>query len=93
MIHTLVSTLLLWKFTIAYVDPRAYCAFFAQNAVILINLTPYHDRDMPDKNLHSSVGGMTGDKVRVSSAGHDRQLEDPERTMAIYLCDDDRVHR
>ena len=44
--------------------------------------TPF--RDMPDENLHSSVGGMTRDKVRVSSAGHDRQLEDPERTMAIY---------
>ena len=32
---------------------------------ILINLnsTPYRDRDMPDENLHSSVGGMTRDKV------------------------------
>ena len=52
--------------------------------MILINSTPYRDRDMPDEILHSSVGGMTRDKVRVSSAGHDRQLEDPERTMAIY---------
>ena len=49
--------------------------------MILINSTPYCDRDMPDEILHSSVGGMTRDKVRVSS---DRQLEDPERTMAIY---------
>ena len=47
--------------------------------MILINSTPYHDRDMPDKNLHSSVGGMTRDKVRVLSAGRDRQLEDPQK--------------
>ena len=52
--------------------------------MILINSTPYRDCDMPDENLHLSVGGMTRDKVRVSSARHDRQLEDPERTMAIY---------
>ena len=31
--------------------------------MILINSTPYRDRDMPDKNLHLSVGGMTRDKV------------------------------
>ena len=37
--------------------------------MILINSTPYRDRDMPDENLHSSVGGMTHDKVRVLSAG------------------------
>ena len=47
--------------------------------MILINSTPYHDRDMPDKNLHLSVGGMARDKVWVSSAGHDRQLEDPRK--------------
>ena len=52
--------------------------------MILINSTSYRDRDMPDEILHSSVGRMTRDKVRVSSAGHDRQLEDLERTMAIY---------
>ena len=45
--------------------------------MILINSTPYCDHDMPDKNLHLSVGGMTCDKVWVSSAGPDRQLEDP----------------
>ena len=47
--------------------------------MILINPTPDHDRDMPDKNLHSSVGGMTRDKVQVSSE-HDRQL------WQIFLC-------
>ena len=45
--------------------------------MILSNSTPYHDHDMPDENLHSSVGRMTHDKVQVSSAGCDRQLEDP----------------
>ena len=47
--------------------------------MISINSTPYRDRDMPDENLHSSVGGMTRDRVRVSSAGCDRQLEDPRK--------------
>ena len=47
--------------------------------MILINSTPYRDRDMPDENLHSSVGGMTRDKVRVSSAGRHRQLEDARK--------------
>ena len=46
---------------------------------ILINSTPYRDRDMPDENLHSSVGGMTRDKVWVSSAGRHRQLENPRK--------------
>ena len=50
-----------------------------QYCMILINSTPYHDRDMPAKNLHSSVGGMTRDTVRVSSAGHDRQLKGPRK--------------
>ena len=45
--------------------------------MILMNLTPYCDHDIPDENLHSSVGRMTCDEVRVSSAGCDRQLEDP----------------
>ena len=48
--------------------------------MILINSTPYRDRDMPDENLHSSVGGMTHDKVQVSSAERDRQLRQ------IFLC-------
>ena len=47
--------------------------------MISINSTPYRDRDMPDENLHSSVGGMTRDRVRVSSAGCERQLEDPRK--------------
>ena len=34
--------------------------------MILINSTPYRDCDMPDENLHSSVGC-------------DRQLEDPRK--------------
>ena len=31
--------------------------------MILINSTSYCDHDMPDENLHLSVGGMTCDKV------------------------------
>ena len=47
--------------------------------MIFINLTPCRDCDMPDENLHLSVGGMTHDKVWVLSAGCDRQLDDPQK--------------
>ena len=51
--------------------------------MILINLTPYSDHDMPDNNLHLSAGGMTCDKVQVLSGGCDRQLE-PDLSLLCY---------
>ena len=43
--------------------------------MILINSTPYHDHDMPDKICICQVGRMT----QVLSAGCDRQLEDSQK--------------
>ena len=48
------------KISIARIAAVVYC-------MILISSTPYRDHDMPDENMHSSVGGMTCDHVQVSS--------------------------